>query len=58
MTATHALLPGSPAIDAGNNTRNVGTDQRGDGFPRVLGVSPDIGAFEYDPDRIFVDGFE
>ncbi|MEO7326816.1 MAG: choice-of-anchor Q domain-containing protein [Dokdonella sp.] len=58
MTATHALLPGSPAINAGNNTRNSDTDQRGEGFPRVLGGVADIGAYEVDPDRIFVDGFE
>lgn len=58
MTATHALLPGSPAINVGNNTRNFSTDQRGTGFARVLGGVPDIGAFEYDPDRIFVDGFD
>lgn len=56
-TATHALLPGSPTINAGNNTRNFTTDQRGAGFPRVLGGVPDIGAYEIDPDRIFVDGF-
>ncbi|MEO8137707.1 MAG: choice-of-anchor Q domain-containing protein, partial [Betaproteobacteria bacterium] len=58
LTATHALLPGSPAINAGNNTRNFNNDQRGGGFPRVLGGVPDIGAYEVDPDRIFVDGFD
>ena len=49
-TSTHALLPNSPAIDAGDPASNLVTDQRsftrpkdgnGDGFARV-----DIGAFE------------
>jgi hypothetical protein len=60
-TATHALLPGSPAIDGGNRTvilvlsRNV--DQRG--FPRPAdfgnianaagGDGSDVGAFEVQP---------
>jgi hypothetical protein len=42
-TPTIALLAGSPAINAGDDTLAPGTDQRG--FPRV-GVS-DIGAFEF-----------
>jgi hypothetical protein len=45
-TLTHALLPGSPAIDAGNNLADADWDQRGVGFARVLGAAPDIGAFE------------
>jgi hypothetical protein len=49
-TQTHALLPGSPAIDAGDNTfaNNVGltTDQRGGGFNRFVNTTVDIGAFE------------
>jgi hypothetical protein len=57
-TATHALLPGSPAINAGNNARNLSVDQRGAGFARVLGSAADIGAYEVDPDRIFTDGFD
>ena len=55
-TQTHALLPGSPAIDAGSNTWAPPTDQRG--APRLLdGPDPqddsdtvatiDIGAFEF-----------
>lgn len=55
-TLTHALLPGSPAIDAGNNTRYLDYDQRG--APRAIGISADIGAFEMQPDPIFLDGFE
>ena len=57
-TQTHALLPGSPAIDAGSNALAVdengiplSTDQRGAGFDRIQddgsGVSRvNIGAFE------------
>ena len=47
-TFTHALLPGSPAIDAGdpNFTPPPDFDQRGPGFPRVVGGRIDIGAFE------------
>jgi parallel beta-helix repeat protein len=45
-TRTHALSIGSPALDAGNNVANQATDQRGVGFPRVVGAAADIGAFE------------
>ncbi len=61
-TQTQALLVGSPALDAGNNTFVVAppflntspiTDQRGTGFPRILDAADagtmatvDIGAFE------------
>jgi hypothetical protein len=41
---TMALLPGSPAIDAGTPVAGVTTDQRG--IPRPRGSAPDIGAFE------------
>ena len=44
-TLTMALLPGSPAIDAGNTSLAPTTDQRG--FPRPAGLAADIGAFEY-----------
>jgi len=43
-TMTHALRPGSPAIDAGNNLAELPNDQRG--FLRTAGAAPDIGAFE------------
>jgi len=46
-TQTMALLPGSPAIDAGNNAlipAGVTTDQRG--LPRIVNGVADIGAFE------------
>ena len=58
-TKTHALGAGSPAIDVGNNSAGLTTDQRGAGFPRIVGPAPDIGAFEgVDTDRIFADGFD
>jgi predicted outer membrane repeat protein len=41
-TQTHALLPGSPALDAGDTT--LTTDQRGE--PRPFGLADDIGAYE------------
>lgn len=43
-TMTHALLRGSPAIDAGLNPLGLAMDQRGE--PRTLGQATDIGAFE------------
>jgi hypothetical protein len=64
LTHTHALLPGSPAIDHGNNVFDLTFDQRAfdatvDGYERVVGEGPDIGAFEFGaPDRIFTDGFD
>jgi hypothetical protein len=47
-TFTHALLPGSPAINAGdpNFTPPPLYDQRGPGFNRVVNSRIDIGAFE------------
>jgi len=57
LTFTQALLPGSPAIDKGSNPVGFATDQRGPGFPRVVGDSADIGAFERQ-DRLFKNGFE
>jgi hypothetical protein len=47
-TQTVALLAGSPALDAGDNTpaSPLGYDQRGPGFPRILNSRSDIGAFE------------
>ena len=44
-TWTMALLPGSPAIDAGFAIGAPDTDQRG--VPRPQGAGVDIGAFEY-----------
>jgi hypothetical protein len=46
QTYTHALRPGSPALDAGDNTGAPAFDQRGSGFPRIVNGAVDIGAFE------------
>ncbi len=50
---THALIPGSPALNAGRNEYAVDGDenpllydQRGEGYPRILGGTVDIGAVE------------
>ncbi len=47
---THALLAGSPAIDAGINDNlspEIITDGRGEGFDRIINETVDIGAFEF-----------
>jgi hypothetical protein len=54
-TQTIALLPDSPAIDAGSNqyvtnpplTGPPFYDQRGPGYPRIVHNTVDIGAFEF-----------
>lgn len=58
-TLTHALLAGSNAIDKGDLANGcigpsapLATDQRG--FPRVVGLRCDIGAFEYMPPVAFL----
>src|SRR5438093_8977597 len=50
-TLTHALLPGSPAIDAGdpNFTPPPFHDQRGPCFLRVFNGRIDVGSFETQP---------
>ena len=64
-TKTHALLYGSPAIDAGDNaqvpldaedldgdanvTEPLPFDQRGAGYARILSGTVDIGAVEFTP---------
>jgi hypothetical protein len=50
-TLTHALLFGSPAIDAGNPnfTPPADFDQRGIGFPRVLNGRINTGSVEMQP---------
>jgi hypothetical protein len=45
-TQTMGLLPGSPAVDAGDNANAPDFDQRGEGFDRTVGATIDIGAFE------------
>ena len=50
---THALLPGSPAIDAGDPNAEAGVgdvpefDQRGEPWSRVVGGRIDMGALEF-----------
>jgi hypothetical protein len=46
LSRTQALLPGSPAINAGSNPFGLANDQRGDGFARTVGAGTDMGAFE------------
>jgi hypothetical protein len=43
---THALLPGSPAIDAGDSGCSCRHDQRFNGHTRLAGAAADIGAYE------------
>jgi hypothetical protein len=54
-TMTFALLPGSPALNAGSNAqipvdpttgKPYANDVRGAGFPRIVNGTVDIGAFE------------
>jgi hypothetical protein len=57
-TMTHALLPGSPAIDAGDPAAMGGSggvpefDQRGSPWSRVAGGRIDIGAVESQPNPL------
>ncbi|MCC6377261.1 MAG: IPTL-CTERM sorting domain-containing protein [Burkholderiales bacterium] len=43
---THRLYLGSPAIDQGVNNEGFNYEQRGPGYPRVVGPAADIGATE------------
>ena len=53
-THTMALMAGSPAIDTGGAVLgSLTTDQRGAGFPRVVGAAVDMGAFEANPVTTF-----
>jgi fibronectin-binding autotransporter adhesin len=60
-TKTHALLPGSPAIDAGDPTAFAGVgdtpafDERGALFSRVFGGRIDMGALESQPNPLLGD---
>ena len=53
QTQTHALLAGSPAIDAGSSS--LPNDQRGGVFARTFGDAPDIGAYEFQVLNLLVD---
>src|SRR5262249_31738520 len=46
LTWTHALLPGSPALDAGDPAGAPAFDPRGEGVARIAGKNIDIGAYE------------
>lgn len=49
VTLTHALLPGSPAIDAAmDGTCHLITDQRGEARPDGKNRLCDLGAYEAD----------
>src|SRR5262249_18212577 len=51
-TLTMALLPGSPAIDSGDNTDAPEWDQRGPGYSRIVNGTIDRGAFEVQATQI------
>jgi predicted outer membrane repeat protein len=55
-TETIAVSAQSCAIDQGTSP-DLPFDQRGAGYPRVVGITADIGAFEFS-DVIFADGFD
>jgi CSLREA domain-containing protein len=55
-TETIALSAQSCAIDQGT-ALGLTFDERGVGYPRVVGLTADIGAFEFS-DTIFADGFD
>ncbi|HEY6985122.1 MAG TPA: choice-of-anchor Q domain-containing protein, partial [Rhodanobacteraceae bacterium] len=57
-TRTHAIPATSPAHDVGNNVAGGFYDQRGPGYAREVGSAPDIGAYELNPDIIFISGFD
>lgn len=59
-TQTHGLSVNSPAIDLGSSGDGVEFDQRGTGFPRVVGGRADIGAYERqaNDDELFYGGFD
>jgi hypothetical protein len=62
LVLTQALLSGSKAIDAGNNSAGLTYDTRGTPFNRVVGANADIGSYERQPgvrdDILFQSRFE
>ncbi len=48
-TLTKKPLPGSPLIDAGSTLPLSLYDQRGPGYPRLIGTAMDVGAVEISP---------
>jgi hypothetical protein len=59
-TWTHSLASGSPAIAQGNNSENLATDQRRNGFDREVDGMVDIGSYERQTgdDQIFGNKFD
>lgn len=57
-TPTRALAPNSPVLAQGVNSQSLDFDQRGAPYARVVGAAADIGAYEFDADRIFAGNFE
>jgi len=55
FTLTHALLAGSPALNAGANPLNLQNDQRGNPFQRDDGSGVDMGAYEAQSLNLVVD---
>lgn len=55
-TPTLGLVPGSPALDKGSAALALGpnTDQRGQGYPRVIKGTCDIGAIEEGSNAVYV----
>jgi hypothetical protein len=49
MTQVHALLATSPALNHGNNSAGLTSDQRGTGFVRSISGTTDIGAYQHQP---------
>lgn len=54
-TWTHALLPGSPAIETGTSWLCPTTDQRG--VSRPIGTQEDVGAYEFETQLISIPPF-
>ncbi len=51
-TPSFSLRSGSPALQLGTNSLGLIFDQRGQGFPRTVASSIDIGAFEYGNNQV------
>lgn len=56
--STHLPEAGNPAVDSGSNPEGRVWEQRGTGFPCVLGPARDIGATELLANGIFRSRFE
>lgn len=55
---TRTQRPTSFNAGYGDNILNLPTDQRGAGFPRNTSIGITIGAYEQNPDVIFINGFD